>query len=434
VKNKLTDWVSSVNIYNHLAGLWVMQNTPFDGNVVSKESFLQSFDALSKNKDEKDFKDLPNAFYSIASTMWVALKDPSNDDIKNILLEIVAKTINKSLNLENESLAQGLYNMFKMLIEKKKELVSEEAFISLVRVYLGETAWKAKDSEFCNACRDFYTFAKRFVLVDFPHNPHTKDIVRLITSFIKDKGFLYSEQILDLVESQIDRSINYFKIECKALPDAVTLLKKAERIVYKIQLLATYLLKTANTRVKSSPLYIKADERFHVTEKVDLALHYALFGYEYATTKVVKPAIEYIKVNNDRIKGKLSIVFENVNLEVVKAHYNRLREKYQLLKKCTAVIYGDVLHLKFDKESLKEYSEAVKQEILYIYNELKTLEKQRILTLGNQLYQNALKKFNQIQTRALEAPQEGNRNGSGSSSTESSSPRITNPEENLDRE
>ena len=59
-------------------------------------------------------------FYDIASEIWKTFTDPALDDIKNSMLAIIAKLINKLHQLEEDSLATALYNMLRMLVEKKK--------------------------------------------------------------------------------------------------------------------------------------------------------------------------------------------------------------------------------------------------------------------------------------------------------------------------
>jgi hypothetical protein len=53
------------------------------------------------------------------------------------------------------------------LINKRSEIITEEKFIRLMKNYLG-ILWK-EDSKYYKACKEYYEFAKHFVLIDYPN-------------------------------------------------------------------------------------------------------------------------------------------------------------------------------------------------------------------------------------------------------------------------
>lgn len=402
VKTKLTDWVSSVNIYNHLVGLWLYQNKPFTGTVAPLNGFIQSFEALGKIKNEEKVKNILLNFYKITSAVWTSLKNPSNEDLRNALLDAVAKTLNKNLGLETDTFSTGLYTTFKMIIESNKEFVVEEAYIESVRQYLGDEFWMKNETNFIHASREFYTFAKRFVLIDFPPC-YNKRMRKVLMNYIKDTTFKYGDLSLDYIEDQMKKIYSYLKIEHEPVSPSLNFTKRVHRLFTDLQILAQVGFQFTLNKVTSNKFYIKVNELTGFeTRAISL---YQMAEHSYQTTKVkfIEPTIDYIRTSNKMIKDKITITFEGLNLDLVKTQFNNIRKKYHILKDTTAIITQNILSIVFDKQALMELGTDAKSELIKIYNELKSLDLNRAKNLGSDLYKRALLKLNELkQVKSIE--------------------------------
>jgi len=97
---------------------------------------------------------------------------------------LVAKTISTGLNRNDDFFSGNLIHAFRDVVEKKKELISDEAFIQIIKKLTGHV-WD-DDNSFSKASYDFYTFAKRFTLIDLPLVVSTKSVSRALVSFAQD--------------------------------------------------------------------------------------------------------------------------------------------------------------------------------------------------------------------------------------------------------
>jgi len=79
-KEKLTSWLYNVNVYSHLVGLWILQNSPFSNEITSEEHFLKSFENYyngRKKLDAEDVMQIAKTFYNITAEAWVKLVEPA---------------------------------------------------------------------------------------------------------------------------------------------------------------------------------------------------------------------------------------------------------------------------------------------------------------------------------------------------------------------
>jgi hypothetical protein len=398
VKTRIVNWVASENVYNHLASLFLYQNMPFTGSVTSFDEFTRSFESLKIQNKEKE---IMKTFYDIVKSLWTALNNPSNEDIRNALLDTVAKTISKVNNFENDSFATGLYSMFKTLIEKSKEFVTEESFVSYTKLYLGEANWKKAEHGHAVATREFYTFAKRFVLLDAP-TCLRQSMNNWIVSNIKDKSIGYVDCSFNLVEGRINKIIEHFGIKHEAFPEALSVIQRPKIIALKAFFIVNYFYAVGLDKIKGSNLYITANKKFDLENRFNSLVVLGTNYYTQTRVKVVDPAIEFVKINHRNVKEKVEVIFDGLNVEAVKTNYSILREKFTFLKNCTAIIKDDVLKLVFDRKALLQLGEDAKSELLHVYSELKTLEKKKVENVGVELYKKALAKLNSVRARAGE--------------------------------
>lgn len=190
-KNKFLLWDnSSMNIYNELALVWLSMNLPFNYQpIISKDLFKSAINYKNLNYEQLEIVDI---FYEIASDLWQKLQNPTMNDLKNIILEIVAHVkineVCKKVNINEISLvAQTLYEVIFFLVYEKKELVSEIGFVNICKIKLGQKWFECNLNEDCEAdLREYYNFCKKFVLYDFPISNFKNNIIKAFFIYIRD--------------------------------------------------------------------------------------------------------------------------------------------------------------------------------------------------------------------------------------------------------
>lgn len=216
----------------------------------------------------------------------------------------------------------------------------------------------------------------------------------------------YSDSALNFVEKRIDFILHLLgekveeipkeKVEEKSLEKKkTTKQEKIHRIIKKLFVLSQFPLKKIETifkQIQTTQTYITLDKQFHINEKIDKTIHFALLSYNYLRQDILTPSIEYIKVHSNKAKTQVNVMLQGLNTEVLKKKYNQLHAKYEVLQKCVVILSGETVNLVFDKKALAELGEKGKAEIMRLYAEVKTLEVQRIKNIGISYYSEIVKK------------------------------------------
>lgn len=179
-----------MNIYNEIALVWLSLNLPFNYQpIISKDLFKSAINYKNLNCDQLEVVDV---FYEIASDLWQKLQNPTMNDLKNIMLEIVAHVkineVCKRVNIQEMSLvAETMYEVILFLVYEKKELVSEIGFVNICKIKLGQKWFECNLNEDCEAdLRQYYNFCKKFVLCDFPISNFKNNIIKAFFIYIRD--------------------------------------------------------------------------------------------------------------------------------------------------------------------------------------------------------------------------------------------------------
>jgi hypothetical protein len=166
----LWSFCDKTNLYNTFVSQWLVVHMPFTSTaLVSFEDFSKRFDHLRRGNRHPQLNDSLKNFYGAAQNVWRTMRQPNIEEIKQAVLEIVARTINKNLGKSDESFGNSIYHIFCTLVNNKNELVSEQTYISMVRSkYQQQTGLEAFDQTLSRSALEYYDFAKRFILLDFP--------------------------------------------------------------------------------------------------------------------------------------------------------------------------------------------------------------------------------------------------------------------------
>jgi len=376
-----------------LTHVWTRTNVKDE--TLSKDQF---FKALANYLNCESCEGMIEAvnYYEIASETYQSLKSQEPEDIRNALIFIVAKVINKNLNLDNVKFAEALENIFKDLVENKKEFVTEEGFAVLVRANLGDQFFDGRESELIHSCKEFYTFARTFIILTHvvPGKPSIN--AKLIRNFVWDKAFEGSEYALDFVDLKINSIMKYFAIESKDLPHSLTLFNKGQTIIYKLYYVLEHFYGKAITYVANSNVYTTADTYLDLTTKLQYAQKKALEGATYAREQILAPGLKYVEGKRDEV----IVLIKGLNKDSLQKYQKILVEKFDFLKRCSIVMYRETIQLKMDKDALNGYYKDLRAEVLALYNEVKSFEKVKIVSAGNDLYKRALAKVKSIQEAA----------------------------------
>jgi len=397
ITSNVTRWVSNKNIYNQLAKLWLNHHFPFDGQIMPYEDFARHFEALPRRQKFIESEEIFQSFYSYASQIWKALNEPSLEDLRNAILEIVAQTINQVYHLKEEVLATTLYNITRMLIEKRREFVSGESFLNLVRINVGEDFCFHNSQAIKSASNEYYIFAKRFVLIEFPLATNHKDVWKLIVNFIQENSYFYGDSTLNFVEKRLDFCLRFLGQKYENNIHESKLSEKAQRILHKAFLLSISPLKmteNAVSKLQTTKAYNTVDSYLHITDRFKDIVFISEFAFNIVRANLIDPSFDMIKFIAHKTKSTISIVMKGVNIPVLKKNYRKLYTKFEILKQCVVAIVGETLNIIFDKEALLELGDIGKKELYRFYNEVRTLEKEKIKNLGIEYYSNLIKKAN----------------------------------------
>jgi len=402
----VSKWVSHENIYNHLASLWLHYNFPYNGRVTPYQEFSRELESAKRDSKSQERELAFQNFYQFIAESWKALRDPTLDDLKNCVLEAIAKSINKSYHFQDETVANALYNMLRMLIEKRRELVSSESFLNLIRVALGEEFWQYHNQAIKAATHEYYVFAKRFVLIDFPLATNNKDVLKLILNFVQDNSFYYGDSTLTFIEKRLDAFLKLLGQNVEQNTEDHRLADKAQRILRKIFLLSTFPLRRIEDifhQIQNTKTYTAIDNRLHINDRIDDTIYLTAWGYNLLKENILEPSFDTMKFITNKAKSTVTVVMHGLDVQKIRRKYRRLHAKYEVLQKCAFSIAGDTANLIFDKTALAELGENGKRELTRLYQELKGLEGENIKRIGLEYYANILKKANKTYTNAQRA-------------------------------
>ena len=416
-KEKLTSWLYNVNIYSHLVGLWILQNPPSSENITNEKTFLKSvsnLETFKKNLHQEEIMQIATRFYEILSVEWAKLKEPTRQDIKNVLLHSVAVTIGKGLHQMDDFYANNLVHVFKEIVEKKCELMSNNCFIEVIKKLTGNI-W-TDDASFHKATHDFYIFAKRFTLIDLPIVTNPKSVSKAIVDYTKDMSRNYADIILNLVNNYLDTITIYLDIEvAKEKGLSPSFAHKKNLISRKLYLISSKLYSKSILLATTNKLFIIVNDYVHFRQRfddisfftististikniVEPTQKFALTTYTrlYKEYKVIifEPIAKYIIIQFDRVTKQLLVTIKilNIDLKILKERLPSIAETYEYLKEATFIIKDAVLEIKFDKHSLTQYRQKIKEQIEALYAEIRQMNIEKTKNHVSILYVDALK-------------------------------------------
>jgi len=390
-KEKLTIWLYNVNMYSHLVGLWILQNSPFSQDIITEEQFLESFKNFYHGRrkyEPEDVMQVAKTFYSITADAWSKLKEPSVEDIKNVLIKAVAKTIGRDLGFNDDFYAGNLTHTFKDMVEKQKQLVSDERFCEVVRKMTGH-AW-VDESSMKKATYDFYTFAKRFTLIDLPMVVNTKSVSKALISYVQEFSKYYTENAMGLVDEYLDKVMSMLEIKKESEENAVSLRQKSRNIARKVSAISQAVADKSLEYVQNNKVYLTVDQYVDFKQRMSDITFIMVTSLELLRVNVYQPTRECVSTSYDKLQKQYTVVMEGLNMEVVKEQILKIREGYEYLKEATFVLKEKTLEIRFDQESLKHYRDEIKKSLEKLYDELKTGDQKRIKKLACSLYEDAI--------------------------------------------
>lgn len=195
-------------------------NLPYNYQpIVSKDLFKS---AITSKFPANEYSDTIDLFFEVASNFWKHLVNPTMNDLRNMMLEIVAhvkaREIRKRINLQDVPLvAQTLYEVIAYLVQEKKELVSETGFINITKIRLGQKWYECNLTDECEIdFREYYNFGKKFILYDFPISNFRNNIIKAFFIYLRDVltrvrtyiSKVYDQKtraVLYMIEDHLDR-------------------------------------------------------------------------------------------------------------------------------------------------------------------------------------------------------------------------------------
>jgi len=297
----------------------------------------------------------------------------------------------------------NMVHNFKDLVENKKELVSHEAFIEVVKGMTGNQ-W-TNDAEFRCGTNDFYVFAKRFTLIDLPLIVSTKSVSQALVNYFQELSRRYADGALNLIEGYLNLIMLMFGMDVNSEKESNSLILRSRNVMSKVATLAqTCLDKTADYATSTS-LYITADGYIHFRERFDDISYIGLMMFDLVKANVYQPTKQFIHASYDKITETYTVILEGLNNETVKEKLMMMKEGYEYLKEATFYLKEKVLEIKFDKESLENYKDQITIEIVKLYDEFKSADIAKAKEVAQSLYKEAvatLKARRNIKKQALE--------------------------------
>jgi len=243
------------------------------------------------------------------------------------------------------------------------------------------------------ATHDFYTFAKRFTLIDLPLVVNTKSVSKALISFLQESSYNYSESTLNIIDEYLEKIIKYLSIEIKETREetaVVSLRGKSKIIAHKVALISQIVADRSLETVTSNKLYILADSYLHFKERFDDLMFIAAVSADTFREQLYEPSKKYISATYDKVHEKYTVVMEGLNVQLLKDQIPKVREAYEYLKEATFVLKEKTLEIKFDKEHLITYKNEIQKNLEKLYLELKAGDLNKIKSDAYKLYEEAV--------------------------------------------
>ena len=413
-KEKLTSWLYNGNIYSHFVGLWILQNPIHSEQISTKESFLESlrnFDISKQSIDHEEVMHIATRFYEILSIQWSKLKEPTAEDIKHILIHSVAITIGKGLQKTDDLYAGNLVHAFKNMVEKKRELMSNESFIQVVKRLTGDL-W-TDDAAFKKATHDFYIFAKRYTLIDLPIVMNPKSVSKALVGYTKDMSKNYTVIILNLINRYLDTLIEFLGIEVSEEEELSSSFgNKINLVLRKLHLISTKLYSRSISITTNNKLFITIDDYINFKQRFDDISFVTISTINIFKSNVYEPAQKFALTSCDRLYTDyqvkiyqpaatfitnqfdiIAIKTFNIDIKVLQERLPSIKETYEYLREATFIIKDSMLEIKFEKESLIKYRHQIMEQVGALYVELKNMDLEKTKEFISNIYNDALKKL-----------------------------------------
>mmetsp|Transcript_19969 Transcript_19969/g.22981 ORF Transcript_19969/g.22981 Transcript_19969/m.22981 type:complete len:516 (+) Transcript_19969:50-1597(+) len=400
---RIRTWCYDITIYNHLIGMWLVQNLsefPETQQIVSYQEFSESFLNLVRDDSEELEKTIQN-LYKQASIEWKKLDNPNLDDIKRACILIAARTIADDYEVEEGDFAISLVNFFDIIDSKKIDSVTEEAFYHHVLRIM-----KSKPSNVLTlrrASEVFYIFAKRFAFIEFPLTFANQNTFRVLAKFVKEKFDTTGELFL----TKVDRSINFLlrklQIEFEDSKEPMNLIDRFHSIMQKLSIVVSGCLNKASFAIqntkgyKLSANYINYEKRRNdfiaVTEQI-VKLSNTLLG----------PAYNAVSYTYDNMARKYVVALCDVSSSILKKRITALQQKYSILKEATIKLKDHVLEIEISKETFEKLGKNAKAQIGLLYEEIRNINYAKLKVFGSHAYRKAVETVRRkIKTNAIES-------------------------------
>jgi hypothetical protein len=222
-----------------------------------------------------------------------------------------------------------------------------------------------------------------------------QDVLKLINAFILENTQYYGDFSLNIVEKRLDVVLKLVGHKEEENLKGKTLTERAQRILKKMLILSTYPLKKVEEvfhQIQATKTYIAADNYLHLNARIDDTIYLAAWGYKMLKENILHPSVENFKVLHNKAKSQVTIIINDLDVQVLKRKYKSLHAKYEVLQKCVVIVAGETVKLVFDKKALAELGDSGKRELLKVYQELKSSEPKKIKELGAEYYKTILNK------------------------------------------
>lgn len=390
IKEVILDKNVRANVYNTLINVWLEHHMPYTTTFIPYSQFQISVPPGLPGICE----DLLKNFYQNACAIWNSLEEPSFEEIKNACIVIVARTITAP---EYYDFGEIFSSFFLTLINKHDELTSLEEFIYLIRNFEGINWFDPKRCR--EMCEDFYIFAKRFILVDFPLSSAGHSFSRLAHMYAKDRISEKINRSFDFLEENIEKHVlKKYADRDSFAEDMLTskniYIQRSLTLFYKIRKARSLLIRDFAHRVKDNRLYVNLDKAFRMEERYHYTLDLLERGNLMFKEQLLNPALSLVSYSLNNTKNTVKIVLNGLDLSLdLSSKIKKLTEKYTYLKDTTMQFCQNNVVIRVPIETAKNYGHEIKDEIASLYSELRELNLQRVQGLSCQLYKQAIQKL-----------------------------------------
>jgi hypothetical protein len=222
-----------------------------------------------------------------------------------------------------------------------------------------------------------------------------KDVLNLILNFIQENTQYYGDFSLNLIEKRLDLILSLVGHKEEENAEEKTLTERAQRILKKIFILSTYPLKKVEEvfhQIQATKTYITVDNYLHLNARIDDTIRLTSVSYNMLKKNILQPGVETVKVFHNKAKSQVTIIVNDLDVQVLKKKYRSLQKRYEVLQKCVVIVAGETVKLVFDKKALAELGENGKKELVKLYHELKSMEIKKIKDTSAEYYKTILNK------------------------------------------